>query len=350
MTFEPDAPADGLDRVMPAAVDPEEERRRDEARRAVEAARAELAAAQDEAASAEPVQNKAVVEDLGSFAMAPSAELSSAGVEMPSSVDDEEARREEVRRAVEAARAQVEPAEEAGKDDTDDTEEARREEVRLAVERARAEMLASKEPEPTDEDEARRAEVRRVVENTRGALSWSEMPSDGGSWGQFKPEPGGFSIGPDQAPARNLEPAPLPEDPEEARREEVRRTVEAARADMDGSPTDAAPRIVPIVPRPGQPGPKGADFNGPPVIVIEDPSGRVELSQVFATLSKVDRTAQAALLNYSPHSVTIGLNVMAQVPDADELREAAQSVFGRACNVKTDGNRTAIEVGTQSVG
>jgi hypothetical protein len=113
---------------------------------------------------------------------------------------------------------------------------------------------------------------------------------------------------------------------------------------------DDAPRIVPIVPRPGQPGPKGADFNGPPVIVIEDPSGRVELSQVFATLSKVDRTAQAALLNYSPHSVTIGLNMLSQVPDADQLRLAAQSVFGRSCSVKTDGNRTAIEVGTQPVG
>ncbi len=116
------------------------------------------------------------------------------------------------------------------------------------------------------------------------------------------------------------------------------------------APADGGPRIVPIVPRPGTPGPKGADFNGPPVIVIEDPLGRVELSQVFATLSKVDRSAQAALLNYSPHSVTIGLGMATPVPDPNLLALAAQAVFGRSCTVRSEGNRTAIEVGTHPVG
>jgi hypothetical protein len=187
-----------------------------------------------------------------------------------------------------------------------------------------------------------------MVENTRGALSWSEMKSDGGTWGQFQPEPGGYSIGPDQAPPRPLGEGNEAKDPEEAQREEVRRAVEAARAEMAAA--DEGPKIVPIVPRPGAPLPKGANFDGPPIIVIEDPSGRVELSQVFATLSKVDRSAQAALLNYSPHSVTIGLGMLAPVPDPNELVLAAQSVFGRSCTVKLEGNRTAIEVGTHPVG
>jgi hypothetical protein len=96
--------------------------------------------------------------------------------------------------------------------------------------------------------------------------------------------------------------------------------------------------------------PKGADFNGPPVIVIEDSLGRVELSQVFATLSRVDRSAQAALLNYTPHSVTIGLNMLSAVPDAKELALAAEAVFGRVCTVKSEGSRTAIEIGTSAAG
>jgi hypothetical protein len=229
-----------------------------------------------------------------------------------------------------------------------EAEEARREEVRLAVERARAEMFGEKPARPVDDDEAKREEVRRMVENTRGSLSWNTMKSDGGSWGQFQPEPGGFSIGRDQAPSKPLGESNEPSDPDEARREEVRRAVEAARAEM--APEDAGPKIVPIVPRPGSTPPKGADFSGPPVIVIEDPSGRVELSQVFATLSKVDRSAQAALLNYSPHSVTIGLGMTSAVPDPNELVLAAQSVFGRSCTVKLDGNRTAIEVGIHPVG
>jgi hypothetical protein len=221
---------------------------------------------------------------------------------------------------------------------------------------------ARQEP-AADEDERRREEVRRAVESTRGTLSWGEMKSDAGTWGQFQPEPGGFTIRPDQAPPAPPAPPRLPTnenldaeneagaepDPEEARRQEVRRAVEAARAEMMPEEPPPPLRIVPLVPAPGAPTPRGADFNGPPVIVIEDPSGRVELSQVFATLSRVDRSSQAALLNYSPHSVTIGLNMMAPVPADNDLKTAAQAVFGRECNVRTDGSRTAIEIGTRPV-
>jgi hypothetical protein len=351
-------PATELD--VPA--DEASEAEREEVRRAVEAMRGELEKPQAPAAETDRDELRRTVEttraelswstlrvDAGfSFAPTEPMDVAPSPVEEPVTADpraddDDLARREEVRLAVERARAAMDEANKAEDATAVDPEEARREEVRLAVERARAEMMGKTEAAPADDDEARREEVRRVVENTRGALSWSEMKSDGGSWGQFKPEPSGFNIGPDQAP-----PKPLPADPEEARREEVRRAVEATRADI--APADGAPRIVPIVPRPGAPLPKGADFNGPPIIVIEDPTGRVELSQVFATLSKVDGSAQAALLNYSPHSVTIGLGVLSPVPDPDQLVLAAQSVFGRSCTVKLEGNRTAIEVGTHLVG
>ena len=64
----------------------------------------------------------------------------------------------------------------------------------------------------------------------------------------------------------------------------------------------------------------------------------------------MDRSAQAALLNYSPHSVTIGLSMVSAVPDPDQLVLAAQAVFGRVCSVQIEGNRTSIEIGTRAVG
>lgn len=235
-----------------------------------------------------------------------------------------------------------------------DPEERRREEVRLAVERARAEMLAQQaKPEP-DEDERRREEVRQAVERARASLNWGDLKADTG-WSQFQPEPGGFTLGQRQTPAPSLEPdaeeparqEPSAElDPEEARREEVRRAVEAARAELSRGDEPERPRIVPLVPISGAPMPKGADFSGPPVIVIEDATGRVELSQVFATLSRVDRSSQAALLNYTPHSVTIGLNVLTPLPDLDDLRKAAEAVFGRSCSVRSEAGRTSIKIGT----
>jgi hypothetical protein len=293
---------------------------------------------------------------------APPAEAAPAREEEAPAADarpvDDEARREEIRLAVERARAEMASAKSNPAPELD-PEEARREEVRRAVERARGEMFSGRQQEPSqtqDEDERRREEVRRTVESARSSMSWGEMKSDAGTWGQFQPEPGGFTIGPDQAPPHSMEPAAAADDearedldPEEARREEVRRAVEAARAEMMQDEPPPPPRIVPLVPAPGSATPRGADFNGPPVIVIEDPSGRVELSQVFATLSRVDRSSQAALLNYSPHSVTIGLNMMAPVPSEGDLQSAAQAVFGRECSVRTDGSRTAIEIGTRPV-
>ncbi len=212
---------------------------REEVRRAVEAARAELEARETSEAAREEVRRAVEASraelswsnlrvDSG-FSFAPTEPLDeAAALEVPAepvAVDDEAARREEVRLAVERARADMMAANEEAP--AVDPEEARREEVRLAVERARVEMMGKTEAPAVDDDEARREEVRRMVESTRGALSWNTMKADTGSWGQLKPEPGGFNIGPDQAPPRPLDrnEEPLPKDPEEARREEVRRTV-----------------------------------------------------------------------------------------------------------------------------
>jgi len=322
----------------PASTSSAEDERREDVRAVVEAMRAELAAIEPEAGGAE----EEPVDDLEPVATA--AEDASVAVK-----DEAEAAR---------------------------LEEERREQVRLSVEAARAEMLAAQAPVPqVDEDEARREEVRRAVENVRNAMSWGQLTAEGeGDWGQFEPEPGGFTIRShdgEDAPETSLieaasddgepeatslgraaeegadrdtegEPPSLPEDDEEARREAVRLAVEAARAELQ---TDAAPpRIVPLLSR-GDSLPRGADFSGPPIIVIEDSEGRVELAQVFATLSKLDRSGQAALLNYSPHSVTIGLNVLSTVPEEADLALAAEAVFGRGCSVTTEGSRTLIAIG-----
>lgn len=248
----------------------------------------------------------------------------------------------------------------------EDAAAIRREEVRLAVEAARAEMKATGTGDflGDADEEAKREEVRRAVADARNAMSWGQLKVDsGGDWGQFKPESGGFTIRADQhappapTPAARPEPTPVanttePAEPEvemtdeEARREAVRRTVEAARTEMMKEMEPEPPKIVPILSHTG----RGTDFSGPPVIVFEDAEGRVELSQVFATLSRVDRSSQAALLNYTPHSVTIGLTMLSAPPDIDSLTGAAEAVFGRKCTVKSEGPRTAIEISSRPVG
>jgi hypothetical protein len=266
-------------------------------------------------------------------------------------------------------------------------EEARREEVRLAVERASKELLTGPEPmtgsaeEPAvaDDDEARREAVRKAVEDARSTMSWAQMRPDSGFSLSFKrdepveddapveevrldsPEPAEARIASfieASAAAEQPPETPAPIDDDEARREAVRRAVEEARAEMATPTTDegfeaayegAEPRLAPILPSWG-PAVRNDDFAGPPVIVFDDPEGRVELSQVFATLSRIDRSTHAALLNYSPHTVTIGLSMLAPLPQADELMNAVQAIFGRRCSVRTDGNRTTVEVDSSGRG
>jgi hypothetical protein len=218
--------------------------------------------------------------------------------------------------------------------DAASNDEAAREAVRLAVERAKAEMSGGSFGSAAGPEEAEdpREAVRRMVEQTRTEL--------------FFGAPSGAS----ERTRNEAESAEV--DPRQA----VRRAVEASRAELGlGQPEDEAPPHGESSPRPMQmPDAVRTDsgrfagleaLGAPSLIVIEDPEGRVELVQVYATLDRISKASQAALLNYTPHSVTVGLNSFAQPPSTDELAAAAEAVFGRSCKVANDGTRLSVLVG-----
>jgi hypothetical protein len=83
---------------------------------------------------------------------------------------------------------------------------------------------------------------------------------------------------------------------------------------------------------------------GPPTIVMEDADGHVELVRIFDTLSRVDCADQAVLLNYAPHSVTVGITAKT-LPDPNALAAAVREVFERSCEVKSQDNRITVQLG-----
>ncbi|HWO73489.1 MAG TPA: hypothetical protein VNN21_08020 [Dehalococcoidia bacterium] len=195
----------------------------------------------------------------------------------------------------------------------------------------------------SDEDAARRNEVAKIVAQMRG-----ELASGFGSLG-FEGE----------YEAEGREPMPGLDPDEDARREEVRRAVEAARAELAGTTLHREPE--PRFERAGETE-KASDLSrfafsdwpsaqvetsGPPVIVIKDQDGRVELARVYETLKRIDCGENAALLNYTPHSVTIGLSARANVPSREEMSKAVEQVFGRSCRVQSDGVRLSVDLGRE---
>ncbi len=132
-------------------------------------------------------------------------------------------------------------------------------------------------------------------------------------------------------------------------REEVRRAVEAARAELSGADGHKPP-----FPLAAPTGPlldwsnTSVDISGPPVFVIKDSEGRVELASVFETLNEVHCGESAALLNYTPHSVTVGLPARSSVPSVDEITRVVLKVFGRRCRVESDGVRITVTIGEDS--
>ena len=135
-------------------------------------------------------------------------------------------------------------------------------------------------------------------------------------------------------------------------RDEVRRAVEAARAEMASGwvkteAGDAASGEEAADKKFSFPDWQNAHMepSGPPVIVIKDPEGRVELARVYETLSQVNCDENAALLNYTPHSVTVGLNIRAAIPTKEALEAAIEAVFGRKCKVESDGVRLSVDIG-----
>jgi hypothetical protein len=239
-----------------------------------------------------------------------------------------------------------------------DDDEASREEVRHAVEALRDEIGSAavdevETAEPPEEDEATRDEVRRAVEAMREEMTVGATSDD--------------AI------------APAPEEAEDPSRDEVRRAVEAMRAEMadeagdveepdaPAEPLRRGPSLTEMfashespVPLPGGPAEAESEEGSaaerwqarhdestttPLAIVIEDPQGRVELSRVYDALSRVDCAANAALLNYTPHSVTVGLSPRSTLPQPDALVEAVAGVFGVPCRVSSDGLRLTVQLG-----
>jgi hypothetical protein len=90
------------------------------------------------------------------------------------------------------------------------------------------------------------------------------------------------------------------------------------------------------------------EMSGPPVVVMKDASGRVELAGVYETLNAIGCGDGAALLNYTPHSVTVGLPASAEIPSNDRLADAVARVFGRTSRVESDGARITVTIGVES--
>lgn len=80
-----------------------------------------------------------------------------------------------------------------------------------------------------------------------------------------------------------------------------------------------------------------------PVVVVDDESGRVELVRVYEALSSVGYAGEASLINYTPHTVKVGLTGTT-MPDTGALGEAIEKAFGRACEVAVDGNRITVSL------
>jgi hypothetical protein len=149
--------------------------------------------------------------------------------------------------------------------------------------------------------------------------------------------------------------APVTGQDDDAVREEVRRAVEAARLEMQRQAgvghiptleTQAAPEATSADPKrisfadwPSV----SNDIIAAPVIVIKDVEGRVQLAGIYEMLRLAHCSEDAALLNYTPHSVTIGLPMRAPAPSTTMLAAAIKSVFGRSCRVQSDGVRISAD-------
>jgi hypothetical protein len=373
--------------------------------------------------ASEPPANRGVVEP----AAVPSAPNAEARSVEPAVSDDEEARREEVRRAVEQARTEMEriwspeglasvsegswpsrseedevKAEENGHHKAWDEDEmpsiatpddARLDDVRQAVEAAREDPAGSAEEEPApaeaiDEDAARE-EIRRTLEQFRAeratdasadATSEGSWPSgeakESGTVGQWPPgdsawgwpssatgwpveldRPAAGEVGEDESATAPIE-NQAPSDSGAAVqgndvRDSVRRAVEQARAELitneqePAEPEPAASEETAFA-WPDHSGDMASDVEHlliPASLVIEDPQGRIELARVYETLNRLDFASDASLLNYTAHQVTVSLGSSRRAPTAEAVAAAVRGAFGRTCQVTIDGTRIGAQIG-----
>ncbi len=147
---------------------------------------------------------------------------------------------------------------------------------------------------------------------------------------------------------------PQPDD--HVRRDEVRRAVEQARADIDDVESSAEMPSAEDPPSSLMASMAGAEERAsddlpvkPPVVIIENSDGRVELVQVFQALNRVQHSTQPALLNHSSNSISVGLSSLSDPLDPDALAKAAEEVFGKECTAESRGNEISILVGKRKV-
>jgi hypothetical protein len=276
---------------------------------------------------------------------------------------DPESLREEVRQAVAQARAQLEagalpsdvvafaePPEprEAEEPQTWEGAAPPQEEVEASPYESQAFPEASEtetaEPQPMESagfempaaestgERDEREEVRRLVEQARAEL----MP-EATSW-NF---PGGATAD---------EPAQDETDSEE--REAVRRAVAEARAELDSGGLwgreKLAGEFIPRTPLasnpPPTPGGQSNESGIPVLLVIENEESRVELAQIYELLNRLGLGSQAALLNHTPHSATLSMgNLMP--PPTDMLMDVVKGIFGGDCEISSDGTRLSVRIG-----
>lgn len=314
--------ATGLGQAPPAAESVDEAAVRDEVRRAVEQARADLSRGSGGAVEEAPD---------ASAPPAPSGwgDLRTGMSEPFEMATYPEAARAEVRRAMEQSRVESHAEQAPPGSRVDD--EAARDEVRRAVEQARAELQAGYEPPAPEDSDNVRDEVRRAVEQARAELQMG------------------------------YEPPVEPDVESESVRDDVRRAVEQARAELQSG--GLRQRDAPEQP-PQRPSAQSfmsaesfAERGSPtgwhreedlqlaaPSIVIEDPTGRVDLACVYETLNRLDCAGHATLQNYTLHSVTVGLSMGVQPPAPEAVAAAVREAFGYGCNVTSNGGRIAVRM------
>jgi hypothetical protein len=282
---------------------------------------------------------------------------------------DDEAKREEVARIVANMRDDDDSDDDQAsvESEPEDDEAEKRRDVAKMVADLRGgidlaadsdEESASDEPPFSDngDDEARRQEVARMVAQMREGGDVKDEPvNDGADEDESAREDVANMVARMRSEMDRPDETPAEEGGDEAVRDEVRRAVEAARAEMSSGYKHAGDDA-----EGGKDGASRFSFpdwqsthtepSGPPVIVIKDSEGKVELARVYETLSKVNCDENAALLNYTPHSVTVGLNVRTPVPEVEDLTEAVRSVFGRDATVDSDGVRVNVQIGKELKG
>jgi hypothetical protein len=199
---------------------------------------------------------------------------------------------------------------------------------------------------PELDDDAKREEVSRAVAAMREQIEAGEFESamrdngfDDGS---------GYDATEKAAHAAPAESSSLSE---EEMRAEVRRAVEATREELSSGVEDAMHEPAKPAFKLAAPGSipdwshVALEPSGPPVVVMKDADGRVELASVYETLNELGCGDGAALLNYTPHSVTVGLPISARFPSKEQVSEAVEKVFGLMSRVESDGVRITVSIG-----